>query len=82
MDKEIKNKIMIVFTVAAFLMLFAFQGKADDSNTKEPASVDEAATLSIPESTDLSEGVVEEDSIPVYIPSTEDSGEENSSFDE
>ncbi len=83
MDKETKSKMMIVFAIAAFLMLLTFQGKAEEVSTMEPASIEETTAATTPVSTDSSEEIIEEeDSSSVYYPSAEDSTGEVNSFDE
>jgi hypothetical protein len=83
MDKKTKTKVMMVFVIAAFLMLFAFQGKAEESVTKEPASVEETTTTPASSSTEATEEEETEDtSTPAYYPNSEDSGGEDYSFDE
>lgn len=68
MNEETKNKVMIVFFVSTFLMLFSFQGSASDLNSE---------TLAF----DSSEEIIEEEPTPVYIPASEDAGDEGLSIE-
>jgi hypothetical protein len=44
MDKETKNKVMLFLIMTAFLMLTAFQKKAESSQSEQPVSIDETVT--------------------------------------
>ena len=86
MNKEVKDKVLVTFVITTFLVLFAFQGKAENSAKTKPASVENITVKSAPATQesieDSNEDNEDDDSSAVYYPSSEDFSEDDNSVDE